>query len=139
MTPETMAALHARAMTTPRPWSGDEFRALLAFPGTFTVGDGTGFALGRVVLDEAELLTLAVDPGLRRQGLGRACLAGFEARAHALGAALAHLEVAESNAAAVALYTASGWTEAGRRRGYYRTREGGSDDALVYRKILATA
>ena len=58
MTPEAMAALHARTMTTPRPWSREEFAALLGSPGVFAVGEPTGFALGRVVLDEAELLTL---------------------------------------------------------------------------------
>lgn len=139
MTPDAMAALHARAMTTPRPWTGAEFGALLATPGTFAVGDDAGFALGRVVLDEAELLTLAVDPARWRQGIGRSRLAGFEQQAHALGAALAHLEVACHNLPAIALYTAAGWTEAGRRRGYYRTPDGGTEDALLFRKILAPA
>lgn len=139
MTPDAMAALHARAMTTPRPWTSAEFDALLAAPGTVAVGDAAGFALGRVVLDEAELLTLAVDPARWRQGIGRSRLDGFERQARARGAAVAHLEVAWSNQPAIALYTKAGWTEAGRRRAYYRTPDGGAEDALLFRKILASA
>jgi GNAT superfamily N-acetyltransferase len=78
-----MAALHAAAMTVPRPWTEAEFAALLSTPGTFATGDATAFALGRAILDEAELLTIATHPGRRRRGLGRACLAAFEAEARA--------------------------------------------------------
>lgn len=134
-----MAALHAAAMTAPRPWTEAEFAALLATPGTFAVGDATAFALGRVVLDEAELLTLATHPGHRRRGLGRACLAAFEAAARARGARTAHLEVAADNAAALALYGGAGWSGAGRRRGYYRTTDGGAVDALLLIRALSTS
>jgi [ribosomal protein S18]-alanine N-acetyltransferase len=99
-----MAALHAAAMTTPPPWSEAEFAALLAAPGTFAMGDARAFALGRVVLDEAELLTLATHPLNRRTGLARAALAAFESAARTRGAATALLEVAADNAPAIALY-----------------------------------
>lgn len=39
MTPEALAALHARAMTTPRPYTAAAFAELLATPGTFLQGD----------------------------------------------------------------------------------------------------
>ncbi len=134
-----MAALHARAITTPPPWSATAFRGLLDTPGTFATGDTEGFALGRVVLDEAELLTLAVDPACRRQGIGRACLAAFEARAQDMGATEAHLEVAADNAAAIALYEAAGYVRSGHRRAYYETPGGARIDALLYRKTLRNA
>lgn len=127
-----MAALHAACFTRPRPWSGAEFAGLLADAAVFAVTRPGGFVLGRAVLDEAELLTIAVDPALRRQGAGRALLAAFEAAAAARGASRAFLEVAADNVAALALYHGAGWAEAGRRRGYY----GPGIDALVLAKPL---
>lgn len=134
-----MAALHAAAMTTPRPWTEFEFTALLATPGTFAVTEAAGLALGRVVLDEAELLTLAVHPDRRRAGLGRRCLAAYEAEAERRGATVSHLEVAAGNGAAIALYEAAGYGLAGRRRGYYEAPDGRREDALLYRKTLGPA
>ncbi|NCO20662.1 MAG: GNAT family N-acetyltransferase [Rhodobacterales bacterium] len=132
MTPAEMAAIHAAAMSTPRPWSGGEFAALLALPGTFATDIVPhAFALGRVTLDEAELLTLATHPDHRRLGLARAHLAAFHHRAAACGAARAFLEVAADNAPARALYDAAGYTTAGTRRGYYTGANGAAVDALV--------
>lgn len=130
MTPADLAGLHARCFfTAPRPWSAAEFASLLSSAGVFLLSRPGGFLLGRVVADEAELLTLAVAPEARRQGLGRALTADFAATAHAQGAATAFLEVAEANAAARSLYAGLGWREAGLRRGYY----GSGQHALVLR------
>lgn len=137
MTPAAMAALHARCFTTPRPWTAAEFAALLAEPPVFATLAETGFALGRVVADEAELLTIAVAPEARRQGEGRALLDGFLRTARARGAETAFLEVAADNAAALALYRWSGFAEAGRRRGYYHSPGNPPVDALVMVKSLA--
>lgn len=139
MTPAALAALHARAFTDTRSWSASEFADLLASPHVFLVAQPVGFALGRVIADEAELLTLAVAPDARRLGHGRALLAAFETGAQTRGAAQAFLEVAADNAAARALYTAAGWTESGRRPGYYRTSGGQNVDALVLGKLLKQA
>jgi len=139
VTPEQMAALHARVMTTPRPWTADEFRALLASANVFAVGSAKGLAVGRAVFEEAELLTLAVDPDHRRQAIGRGCLADFEEIAGRRGARHAHLEVAADNAPAIALYEGAGYVRSGLRRGYYSTPDGRRVDALVYRKILDSA
>ena len=75
MTPDALAAIHADAMEVPGPWTAKDFTDLIAAPGTFLVPHPStnGFALGRVVADEAELLTLAVSPTARRRGLGRWC------------------------------------------------------------------
>lgn len=134
MSPEGMAALHARAFRESRAWSASEIAALLAAPG-FAVASEAGFAIGRCVAEEAELITIAIDPSARRRGQGRALLAAFEARARELGTGMAFLEVAEDNAAAVGLYRAAGWTETGRRRGYYG-RAAGPVDALTMSKSL---
>ena len=136
MTPEALAAVHSASFETPRAWSAAEFAALLADPMVFAVGDETGFAFGRVVADEAELLTLAVAPQARRQGLARACLTGFDKAARARGAATAFLEVAAGSAPAIALYHGAGWRETGRRPAYYRHGDGRREDALILTKPL---
>ena len=134
MTAEEMAALYASAFPGSRPWSPEEIADLAAPPG-FAVTAPAGFALGRAVADEAELVTIAVDPDARRQGAGRALLARFEAEARARNATTAFLEVAEDNAPARALYAAAGWRETGRRKGYY-ARPTGAADALTLAKTL---
>lgn len=136
MTPDALATLHAACFTTPRPWKADEFVRLLGSPGVFLIVEAQCFALGRVLAGEAELLTLAVAPGARRQGTGRNLLRDFETEAHASGAETAFLEVAADNSAALALYISAGWIMAGRRPGYYRTPEGARIDATVLRKSL---
>ena len=139
MSPEALAALHADAFTVPPPWGAASFAALLASPQVFLVADpqGRAFALGRVILDEAELLTLATDPVHRQQGCARACLAAFDAEARLRGATTAFLEVAEDNVAARALYAATGWQPAGRRPGYYAAPQGGRIAALILSKSFA--
>lgn len=113
-------------------------------PGLPRRGDGaradgpTGFLLGRIVADEAEVLTLAVDPASRRRGIGARLVAAFLAEAAARGAGRAFLEVAADNAAARALYAAAGFAEVARRRGYYRDPAGGAVDALVLARDLPT-
>ncbi len=96
-----------------------------------------GFALGRVIADEAELLTLAVDPELRRQGTGRACLTGFCDTARARAATTAFLEVAADNAAAIALYKTAGFALTAIRRAYYKRQNAPDVDALVMTLSLA--
>ncbi len=137
MTPERLADLHARCFTeAPRPWTAAEFAALLASTGAFVIPAESGFALGRVSLDEAEVLTLAVAPEARRRGQGRRLLAALEAEAAARGAGFAYLEVSEANTAARALYAGAGFEEVGRRPRYY-AREGRKPlAALVMRKRL---
>ncbi|MBJ3763953.1 GNAT family N-acetyltransferase [Maribius pontilimi] len=136
MSPRDLARLHARAMAMPPPFSETAFHDLLAHPGALLLTRPNAFALGRVVLDEAELLTIATHPEHRGRGLGRACLDAFHDAARARGAARAFLEVAENNAAARALYAAAGYDHLGTRRGYYREPDGGAVDALVLGRDL---
>lgn len=135
--PAALAATHAAAFAGgERAWSAQEFGDLLAQCGVILCGDARAFVLGRVLLDEAEILTVATDPAFRRQGLARQALAAFQARAAAAGAARVFLEVAETNHAARALYTATGYAETGRRRGYYRQADGTRADALLLARSL---
>ncbi len=131
MRPAALARLHAACFTVPRPWTAAEFAALLADPAIFLCARPGGAALGRVAADEAELLTIAVAPTARRQGLGRALLAKIVAQAAGRGAARLFLEVAADNAPAITLYRAAGFAEAGRRRCYYAQAGGAPVDAIV--------
>jgi ribosomal-protein-alanine N-acetyltransferase len=139
MTPEQIAALHARCFDdTPRPWSAAAFAGLLREASAVSVLRRDGFAMGRVTGPEAELLTLAVAPEVRRRGLGRDLVAAFEAAAAACGAGEIFLEVAVTNRAARALYASRGYAAVGRRPGYYARPTGPAVDALVLRKALST-
>ena len=134
MTPADLARLHARCFTVPRPWSKTEFETLLAAPTTVLTSQPGGFALGQVMADEAELLTIAVAPEDRRRGLGHRLLAAFLTDCAARGAATVFLEVDAGNVPALALYHSAGFLEAGRRRAYYHAPNGISTDALVLRR-----
>lgn len=138
MTPAALADLHARAFTVPRPWTAAEIADLLAGPHVFLIAapGGQGFLMGRAVAGEAELLTIAVAPEARRQGLGAGLVARFLAEAAARGAEAAHLEVAADNAGAIALYEGAGFGRAGLRRGYFQLPGGQRIDALVMTRRL---
>ena len=136
MTPDEMAALHARCFTVPRPWTATEFAEMLQSLHVFAVPRADGFALVRVIADEAELLTLAVAPEARRQGIGRAMLAEALDRAARRGAVTMHLEVAADNTPALALYDRAGFARTGRRPGYYRSPVGQRTDALLLARAL---
>jgi len=86
------------------------------------------------VAGEAELLTLACDPAYRRQGLGRSCLAAFEAEATSRGSLRLLLEVASGNGAALSLYQSAGYTEIVGREDYYKMPDGTQQDAIVMEK-----
>ncbi len=106
----------------------------LGLPGSFGLLDGRGgMILARVAGDEAEILTLAVMPDSRRQGLGAALLMAAINQAAGCGAGALFLEVAEHNEAARGLYEAAGFHPVGRRRGYYPD----GTDALVLRAELS--
>jgi ribosomal-protein-alanine N-acetyltransferase len=131
-----LAALHAAAFPPADAWGPDAIRLMLDMPGAFGLHrPGQGFVLARVAADEAEILTLAVVPAVRRQGQGGALLAAAMAGAAARGATAMFLEVSERNAAARALYAAAGFAEAGRRRRYYAD----GSDALVMRRDLTVS
>lgn len=136
MTPDAMAAIHATSFTTPRPWSAAEIADVLGQNGAFLLTRPDAFLIGRVTLDEAELLTLAVAPAARRHGTGRALVEGFARAAATRGATGAFLEVAADNQPAQALYAATGWQAAGRRRGYYGA---GMDALILWRDLSALA
>lgn len=120
------------------PWDARFVASIMHLPGTIAFaaeldGKPEACALARAIAGGAELLIVAVAEPARRRGLARALLARVLEAAAAAGAREIHLEVREANAPARALYRAAGFTEAGRRRRYYKD----GADALVLRRALA--
>ena len=95
-------------------------------------GVAYGFVVARCVVDEMEILLVAVAKHGRRRGAGSALVAAALADAARAGAVAAHLEVRASNAAAIALYTRLGFVAGGRRPRYYDATE----DAVRMSRVL---
>ncbi len=122
----SLATIHAGAFPQGERWSAASFTGLLATPGTFGLLDERGgFVVVRQAGGEAELLTIAVLPEARRQGIARSLLAVVLVRVPGP----VFLEVAADNTAALALYATASFEPCGRRKDYY----GPGRDALVLR------
>ncbi len=87
-----------------------------------------GYFLAQCVLDEMEILRIAVDPAWCRNGFGRRMLSEVKNEASKLGIGWCYLEVRESNAAARHLYESLGFATYGTRKGFYRQPE---EDAII--------
>ncbi|GGX65138.1 alanine acetyltransferase [Tateyamaria omphalii] len=135
MTPDALADLHKAAFTQERPWSAQEFSDLLANPHTYLSASECGFALWRGIAEEAELLTIAVDPAHQGQGIGTNLMTNWMSEA-ARTCTSAFLEVASDNASAIALYIRQGFGIIATRTGYYQ-RPDGRADALIMRAGLS--
>jgi len=136
MTAAELADIHAASFVFPRPWSAAEFTTLLDSPFAILVEGNHGFAMGRVVAGEAELLTIAVRPDARRNGEGRDMLRKLLCEAISRGADRMFLEVAADNTPAILLYESLGFARTGRRKGYY-SGPNGATDALTYCSIIS--
>jgi [ribosomal protein S18]-alanine N-acetyltransferase len=95
-----------------------------------------GYAVVSIAAGEAHLLNLSVAAAWQRRGYGREMLEFLVKFARDCGAVRMFLEVRPSNAAGLPLYSAAGFVEIGRRRGYYP--DGGRpEDAIVMALDLA--
>ncbi len=135
-----LASVHASAFAgrAERPWSEAEFTLLLGQPGVQALVDGVpprGFALWRIIGTEAELLTLAVLPEVRRQGVAARLVGEVIGRAAATVAERLVLEVGCENKPALRLYGGTGFREVARRPDYYE-RNGRREDALVLARSI---
>jgi ribosomal-protein-alanine N-acetyltransferase len=137
-----LAAVHARAFR--HGWSEAEFERLLAENGTVChvarsnggSGPVAGFVISRVVEDEAEILMVAVDPSEQGRGLAGRLLARHLSRLAARGARRVFLEVDEGNTSAIKLYSRAGFTQVGRRAGYYSSPSGQAAALVLRRDIV---
>jgi [ribosomal protein S18]-alanine N-acetyltransferase len=94
----------------------------------------TGFLVAQAVHEEGEILNLAVAPGRRRRGCARALLQAALREFQAREVREVHLEVRESNAAAIAFYEAHSFVKSGLRKGYYRAPD---EDAVIMSCLIA--
>jgi ribosomal-protein-alanine N-acetyltransferase len=138
---EECATVHAASFA--HPWPTGEIASLLTSANT--IGSAAldpstnrlrGFAISRLAFDEAEILTIAVDPGWRRRGVGRDLLREHLQRATLAGARALFLEVDAEDVAATALYARFAFVKVGARKGYYPRPDGKPATALVMRRNL---
>jgi ribosomal-protein-alanine N-acetyltransferase len=120
------------------PWKAEQFSESLAAGtrGTVIVDGPTvvGFCLLQPVLDEANLLLMAIDPTMQGKGLGYQLLDASVERLGE-GCVMVFLEVRQSNAPAIALYEKSGFHQMGVRKNYYPADRAqfanGKEDAVL--------
>ena len=135
------AALHTNAFAS--GWPESEFERLIS--DRRVVADGAisgsgdqvrGFILSRVVLDEAEILTIVVTPTARGRGVGRLLSEYHFSNLNRAGVRSIFLEVAENNGAALHLYTRLGFRQIGKRNAYYPAPNGTRIAALTMKLDL---
>ena len=130
----SVAALEALCFSD--PWSENSVASELNNPLSLwliAVEDETvvGYVGSQTVMGETDMMNVAVHPNHRRQGVARSLIAALVQALKDLESHSLTLEVRASNEPAIALYTDLGFTEAGRRRNYYRNPK---EDALILRK-----
>ena len=118
------------------PWSersiASELDNKLAFWLVATEGENVaGYIGSQTVMDETDMMNVAVHPDFRRRGIAEALVNGLVDGLKTQGSHCLTLEVRASNAPAIALYEKLGFSEIGRRKNYYRNPR---EDALILRK-----
>jgi ribosomal-protein-alanine N-acetyltransferase len=120
-----LAALHGASFH--RGWSEDELERLLldraVVAHRVTIGRRlVGFIISRIIMGEAEILSVAVASSRRGKGLAQQMLNLHLRRLAGLGTRTVFLEVSEDNVPANRLYQRAGFRAVGRRDGYYPDR-----------------
>lgn len=122
----------------PRAWTRTHFQDELESARATTVvaeqaGRVVGYLCLTVLLDEAEILNVAVDPAAQRSGIGALLVQWAVAEARCQGAHRLRLEVRATSQPAIALYERFGFVRSGRRRAYY---ENGIDALLMDKNLI---
>jgi ribosomal-protein-alanine N-acetyltransferase len=136
---ETLAKIHEECF--PTYWDQSAFNDFFAVAGTYAMlaeqqGQAAGMIVWRLAGEQADILTLAVRPAFRRQGLARTLLAQALENLGAQGIQTLFLDVEDGNHAAIHLYEQAGFTHQRRRKLYYRQKDGTYTDALVMQRKL---
>ena len=118
------------------PWSETSIASELENPlSLWLIAEENGAVCGYVgsqtVLDETDMMNIAVHPDCRRKGIAAALITELVSRLKARGSRVLRLEVRESNFSAIALYEALGFTQLGLRKNYYRNPK---ENALILGK-----
>ena len=125
----------------PDPWSGEAlYRDLVGNPSAHYLaavlpdGQLAGYIAWWQIIDDVDIINIAVGPAWRRHGIGGRLLGSLIDLVTADGARRVHLEVRESNLAARSLYDRAGFHQIGTRNGYYANT---GENAITMLKILA--
>jgi [ribosomal protein S18]-alanine N-acetyltransferase len=135
-----IAEIHAASFD--RPWGLMELERLMSADNTLVQvaalekGGTEGFVLSRLAADEAEILSIAVHPRRRGEGVAGRLLAAHREVLLLNRIRNLFLEVEDGNAPAIALYKRQGFSEVSRREAYYRKADGSAATALVMRRAL---
>ena len=118
------------------PWSETSVRSELTNPlSLWLVAVENDCVLGYIgsqsVMDEADVMNVAVDPRYRRNGIALALVEALVAALNEKGVHALLLEVRASNEPAKALYARQGFVQVGHRPNYYRNPK---EDALILKK-----
>ncbi len=130
-----LAALHQTSFD--KPWTAREFDQMLNHPDTIglialnRLDTPMGFILVRSIVDEAEILTLCVDPQYRARKIATRILNSVITMYKSQEIKRIFLEVAEDNPAAIGVYHRCGFEKAGQRPGYYRKPGEAAKNAIV--------
>ncbi|MCF8707767.1 ribosomal protein S18-alanine N-acetyltransferase [Rhizorhapis sp. SPR117] len=121
-------------------WTRSQVEGMLDIPGTWLTVAAcgqmiVGFSLMRSVLDEGELLLIAVDPDWQGRNIGRSLLLENISTARLRNIHHLHLEVRETNNA-IGLYKSTGFIQCNTRKGYYHGQDGQLFDALSFTMTL---
>lgn len=121
------------------PWSEKLFGSCIGgnyFGDLLTVNSQVvGFYVAQFVAGEATLMDICVSPIEQGQGFGKKLLLKFFEQAETKGSTELFLEVRASNITAQMLYINQGFTEIGRRTGYYPSAKGfGYEDAIMMKR-----
>jgi ribosomal-protein-alanine N-acetyltransferase len=136
----SLAQIHAASFH--RGWGESEFESMLAERNTLVhrLKCGrrmAGFIVSRIGADEAEILSVAIDPGYRGRGLSRDLLLTHLGHLAGRGVRTVFLEVEENNEPARRLYQRAGFASVGRRERYYQQPGGEQLNALLMRRDLS--
>ncbi len=140
--PDVDAVLEIELSSNPHPWTRDHFvdalrsgyLCLIAREQSVIVG----FAIVRLLVDDAELLLIAVEPSARRGGVATLLLNSVLDRLASTGKSPLHLEVRASNSNAISFYESRKFVRTGLRKNYYPNGVHGNqrEDALLMQLAL---
>jgi [ribosomal protein S18]-alanine N-acetyltransferase len=121
-------------------WTASQCAGILSLPGSWLSlarinNKPAGFMLVRSVVDEAELLLIAVRPCFQGQTLGQALISRLTADCLTQNIRTVHLEVRADNRAIV-FYRHAGFEQVGVRKDYYRGAQGRLTDAITLSKSV---
>ena len=118
------------------PWSENSVASELNNPLSLwlVAVDGervAGYVGSQTVMEESDMMNVAVHPDYRKQGIATALIVGLVEELRKRGSRCLTLEVRASNETAISVYRKLDFQEVGRRKNYYRNPR---EDALIMRK-----